>query len=587
MNMDGVAQLTSRGLGTVTELRETLNGVDGQGLPPDVRNELFELYSAMRGSDDDYEPDILAEFIEMCADLHPTEKPMDETRVPLGPRPAAVDEEVGIHPAAAFDIVFLTSAGYCAATVLAVQSLLDCAPHLHAGVTVYCTDRESAACLGERFGVTTRVWRCGPCDTAMCTYRTRRFNQIASLKSRIMYAHLSRDRLVLYSDGDVVWRADPSLFVAGLMEGGHALAMAEDRAIEHETVACTGVIAARPCTDTTAVFGAGQHPPWCGDQASINHALATLGVQWQQLPPHLFDHHNGLCGEAKMRKLGASTADLQDSVHVLSAEFRPPSHTNTGYSGPWVENAYYAHWLSAGAPADDRVYLPVFWTDVQVTAPQMLGGLAAFLEGLPAGEYYTVIQHARGPGVAIPRHVRLKTFCAGWRCDADCHVIPLLKRELALGRVARDIPVSFTGTCGVVNDVDGVRSRALAAFAPHGLVSHHGRGWEEVLCRSRFALCPRGFGPTSFRLSEAVQAGAIPIVIWSRQLVMPDNITRSDWSVVLHVDELDTERGRGMLAEMFADTEGAEAMSRAVREVRDAFTYEQVSTFISTCVARS
>ena len=39
-------------------------------------------------------------------------------------------------------------------------------------------------------------------------------------------------------------------------------------------------------------------------------------------------------------------------------------------------------------------------------------------------------------------------------------------------------------------------------------------GWEALIQGSVFHLCPRGNGPTSYRLYESLQAGTIPIYIW-------------------------------------------------------------------------
>jgi hypothetical protein len=40
-----------------------------------------------------------------------------------------------------------------------------------------------------------------------------------------------------------------------------------------------------------------------------------------------------------------------------------------------------------------------------------------------------------------------------------------------------------------------------------------------VLEQSEFVLCPRGFGPTSYRFYEALSAGAIPVYVWEGELV--------------------------------------------------------------------
>ena len=39
--------------------------------------------------------------------------------------------------------------------------------------------------------------------------------------------------------------------------------------------------------------------------------------------------------------------------------------------------------------------------------------------------------------------------------------------------------------------------------------------WEALIRTSEFHLCPRGNGPTSYRMYESLQAETIPIYIWS------------------------------------------------------------------------
>lgn len=51
------------------------------------------------------------------------------------------------------------------------------------------------------------------------------------------------------------------------------------------------------------------------------------------------------------------------------------------------------------------------------------------------------------------------------------------------------------------------------------------RDYADVLRQSKFILCPRGFGPGSFRMFEAMQAGRVPVII-SDAYVKPAGI---DW----------------------------------------------------------
>jgi hypothetical protein len=49
--------------------------------------------------------------------------------------------------------------------------------------------------------------------------------------------------------------------------------------------------------------------------------------------------------------------------------------------------------------------------------------------------------------------------------------------------------------------------------------------WQELIQDSEFQLCPRGKGPTSYRLYESLQAETIPIYIWWNvriQILTPD-----------------------------------------------------------------
>ena len=61
----------------------------------------------------------------------------------------------------------------------------------------------------------------------------------------------------------------------------------------------------------------------------------------------------------------------------------------------------------------------------------------------------------------------------------------------------------------------------------------------DMMSRSVFALCPRGFGATSFRLYEAMQFGTIPIYISDRHcLPWDDELDWSEFCVVIGADEV-------------------------------------------------
>ena len=75
---------------------------------------------------------------------------------------------------------------------------------------------------------------------------------------------------------------------------------------------------------------------------------------------------------------------------------------------------------------------------------------------------------------------------------------------------------------------DGIKIKDLTKF-------------RKIISNSIFSLCPRGFGPTSFRLYESIQMGSIPIYI-SDEFILPySNII--DWdklSLLINLNEIDS-----------------------------------------------
>lgn len=58
-----------------------------------------------------------------------------------------------------------------------------------------------------------------------------------------------------------------------------------------------------------------------------------------------------------------------------------------------------------------------------------------------------------------------------------------------------------------------------------------------ILSRSIFTLCPRGYGPTSFRIKEAMQYGSIPVYI-SDEFIEPHRVNFNNYAVRVEVSEI-------------------------------------------------
>ena len=69
------------------------------------------------------------------------------------------------------------------------------------------------------------------------------------------------------------------------------------------------------------------------------------------------------------------------------------------------------------------------------------------------------------------------------------------------------------------------------------------RSYAEVMARSKFVLCPRGAGTSSYRLFETMEASRVPVVI-SDQWMEPDG---PDWTFVVRIREAEVAAAPGLL----------------------------------------
>lgn len=60
----------------------------------------------------------------------------------------------------------------------------------------------------------------------------------------------------------------------------------------------------------------------------------------------------------------------------------------------------------------------------------------------------------------------------------------------------------------------------------------------EIMAKSIFTLCPRGYGQTSFRICEALQYGSIPVYI-SDNFLIPNNDNFEDYGVLIKSEDVE------------------------------------------------
>jgi FkbM family methyltransferase len=193
----------------------------------------------------------------------------------------------------------------------------------------------------------------------------------------------------------------------------------------------------------------------------------------------------------------------------------------------------FEHWFKDNykeTGTEEREYLPVMWTAYQLKhGKNRLKhiDLQGYINQLDVSKkYFTVVQHDDGIPVEL-RRLDIKVFSmGGGRID---YPLPLLcEPQPYKFDVEKDIFAFFMGA-----KTHNVR-RFIKEY-PGFVVRLKHEPIEEycrLMARSTFALCPRGYGITSFRIQEALQFGAIPVYI-SDRFIFPHNLDFEDFGVVI------------------------------------------------------
>jgi hypothetical protein len=231
----------------------------------------------------------------------------------------------------------------------------------------------------------------------------------------------------------------------------------------------------------------------------------------------------------------ALSFDHPDNYRVYSnnrVDPLPSPHTNSGYDGPWIENSFYNYFME-NKPKLNRTYIPVFWTDMQV-ANRGKEIKTSFLQNLdPNKKYFTVVQHSAGISTEeVPENVMI---IGSGRASDLC--IPLQKNQPPqIIEKPKKYFCTFFGSF-TTDKIRPQMKKSLEKLAKERpiVIEPKNPKWEEFMERSIFSLCPRGVGPTSFRISEAISFNSIPIYIWEKELLLP------------YKDELNWEKDIGIL----------------------------------------
>lgn len=263
-------------------------------------------------------------------------------------------------------------------------------------------------------------------------------------------------------------------------------------------------------------------------------------------------------------------------------KFRPkhpfpyPADNHTEFERWYYEN----HHLGP----EDREYLPIFWTAYYVKAkfgqhkPAMVD-LQKFLDSVDRSKkYYTIVQYDNGIQHNLKDLDIMVFSMSGGRTD---YPLPLIscKHLYQPAPIRRHLLASFIGK------VTHSMRRSMISELPEDIYCTEGGKslgeFCQIVSESTFTLCPRGFGPTSFRIQEALQYGSIPVYI-SDEFVIPHNVPFEEYGVI--IEAKDVHRVHEILSDMPADE--VRRKQEAIPHIYQTyFTYEGNQKAIQKAVA--
>jgi hypothetical protein len=204
----------------------------------------------------------------------------------------------------------------------------------------------------------------------------------------------------------------------------------------------------------------------------------------------------------------------------------PPYHI-----GLYLED-YFMNYVNENKIVLNREYIKVGWTSYYNNR-QDRSYLKNYLSSLPLNKkYFTVCQHDDAPQESLPPDTLI--FCAGGNYRGTNKIpIPLICSKIPNCEFKeKNIFCSFVGSI-----THPIREKMVKTFYSDSEFYFYASNWTPLISKnqfnifmditpkSKFVLCPRGYGNTSFRLYETMQLNSVPVYIsddhalpWSDEL---------------------------------------------------------------------
>jgi hypothetical protein len=227
------------------------------------------------------------------------------------------------------------------------------------------------------------------------------------------------------------------------------------------------------------------------------------------------------------------------------------NHRNPPSNDMIFEEYFYNYYKNINIETE-RYYIPVLWTNFYLSRGNGDGymtDLQEFLYSLDkTKKYFTVLQYDDAILQNID-DIDIQVFCGGGGGKKIVpeknlgYPIPLnCKPNQNINKNReRDILCSFMGS---IIGRHKIREQLYMKYSKRDkyyITQSEGHSkFKDVMERSVFSLCPRGYGATSFRICESLQHGSIPIYVYDKPWIpWKDEFDFNNIGILISENEID------------------------------------------------
>lgn len=228
-------------------------------------------------------------------------------------------------------------------------------------------------------------------------------------------------------------------------------------------------------------------------------------------------------------------------IHEVPYQFLIKTNHEYPIGNKMVFEEFFYNKFITETPDTKIIYLPIQWTSFYLSRNcsdlNNLSDLQLFLNTLPRNKkFFTIIQYDDGI-INDVNHIDLYKFASGGVGD---YPVPLICIPYNRIEKKKDIFASFVGTIKgrhIIREKLSLYLSHLQNYVISECINFE--FFKDVMERSIFSLCPRGYGKTSFRINESLNLGSIPVYIYDDPWIpFYDEIDFSKYGVLIHESNL-------------------------------------------------